>query len=106
MIQSGYFSPIYTGAQQWTEAHDPKYDLARIARDEAPDVGLYYYSSTDDALSWPAAEAFRRSVRAPTSLSVNTVPVGGHRLDVWLPGMEQGLQWLGRTSPYFAPTAT
>lgn len=106
MIQSGYFSPIYTGAQQWTEARDPKYDLARIARDEAPDVALYYYSSTDDTLSWPAAEAFRRSVRAPTSLSVNTVPVGGHRLDVWLPGMEQGLQWLGRTSPYFAPTAT
>lgn len=106
MNQSGYFSPIYTKGQEWTPASDPDYDLARLAREQAPDVNLYYFSSTDDTLSWPAAQAFSRAVRQPTSLSVNTVPNGGHRLDVWLPGMTHGLAWLGRTSPYFAPESS
>jgi enterochelin esterase-like enzyme len=103
MIQSGYFSPIYSEGQEWTDPKDPKYDLARIASTEKPAVNLHYFSSEADSLSWPSLEAFSGSVSPPTSLTADHVPAGGHTLDVWIPGMERGLDWLGSTSPYFAP---
>lgn len=103
MIQSGYFSPIYSDGEQWNPADDTRYDLARIAADEAPAVSLHYFSSEEDTLSWPSLQAFSGSVKPPTSLTADHVPTGGHTLDVWIPGMERGLEWLGSSSAYFAP---
>lgn len=105
MSQAGYFAPIYTKGQVWAEPTDRRYDLGRLAVTRAPKVNMYYWTSTADALSWDSGRTFRNAVKAPTSLVVETIPAGGHRIDVWLPGIDRGLAWLGRTSPAFAPTA-
>lgn len=106
MIQSGYFEPDYTAGQVWTDEDDPRYDLERIAQEQRPDVRLHYFSSVDDTLSWPTTQQFRKKVHPPTSLTTDTIAVGGHRLSVWLPGMERSLEWLGAGSKYFAPHRT
>ncbi|MCT1367049.1 esterase family protein [Rothia sp. p3-SID1597] len=103
LVQSGYFEPECTKGQRWNESDDPRYDLQRIASTTKPSVNLNYYSSQDDPLSWPSLTKFRDHVAGPTSLSVDSVAAGGHRQDVWQPGMVKSLSWLGSTSPFFAP---
>lgn len=105
MIQAGYFEPIYSSNQEWNAKDDPRYDLLKLASDKAPDTNLHYFSSQDDTLSWPSVSNFKHTVRNPTSLTVDSIDSGGHRQDVWVPGMEKSLVWLGHTSPYFAPLA-
>lgn len=106
LVQSGYFTPEYTKGQSWNEPDDPRYDLPRIASTGTSHVNLHYYSSRDDPLSWPSLDRFSGHVSGKTSLTVDSVASGGHRQDVWLPGMVKSLTWLGHSSPFFAPTST
>ncbi|WP_129360244.1 MULTISPECIES: alpha/beta hydrolase [Micrococcaceae] len=103
MIQAGYFEPLYSANQQWNSHNDPRYDLQKLAAEKRPDTNLYYFSSQDDTLSWPSVNDFKGKVGGPTSLTLDSIKSGGHRQEVWVPGMTKGLNWLGRTSPFFAP---
>ncbi|MDN5617731.1 alpha/beta hydrolase-fold protein [Rothia sp. HC945] len=103
LVQSGYFEPIYSDNQHWNAQDDPRYDLEKMASNKPPDTNLHYFSSKDDTLSWPSLNQFKDKVSRPTSLTVDSVDTGGHRQDVWEPGMAKSLIWLGRTSPFFAP---
>ena len=104
MSQSGYFEPQYTRGQEWTAPDDPPYQLTKIASDDPPEVALHLYTSSDDEISWPTTQKMLDAARAPLSVTSEVLPSGGHRLDVWIPGMTEGLKWLGDTNAHFAPT--
>ncbi len=105
LVQAGYFEPIYTDGQQWLDPKDPRYLLGDIVAQDKPEVGIYFYTSAEDDLPKASLGTFKEAVQAPTELVVATVPVGGHRVDVWIPGIGQGLDWLAHRSPYFAHTS-
>lgn len=103
IVQAGYFEPIYSADQQWLDPKDPAYMLPKIVTKTKPDVGIYFYTSEDDTLPQPSLDHFKSAVQAPTQLTVATIPNGGHRIDVWIPGIDLGLGWLTQRSGYFAP---
>lgn len=102
LVQAGYFEPIYSDNQKWLDDHDPNYMLPDIVSRTKPDVGIFFYTSDDDDLPKDTLPAFRKAVQAPTELTISTVPTGGHRVEVWVPGINLGLDWLAQRSGYFA----
>ena len=103
MNQSGYFAPVYSDNQQWNDPQDPRYLLAERVKQDKPDIHIFFYASEDDPLSMEGYRTFAHAVSEPTSLTVNTIPIGGHRAVEWQQGIRLGLQNLGKTLPYFAP---
>lgn len=102
LVQAGYFEPIYSDNQKWLDDQDPNYMLPDIVSRTKPDVGIFFYTSDDDDLPKDTLPAFRKAVQAPTELTISTVPTGGHRVEVWVPGINLGLDWLAQRSGYFA----
>lgn len=102
---AGYFTPEYTPGQQWNSNSDPRYDLPSIVSTHKPHVAIWFYTGGQDGGPKRSVTNFHRAVHAPTSLKVTITRTGGHRVDVWTPGMTQSLDWLGATSPYFAARA-
>lgn len=103
--QSGYFSPIYSENQQWNAQDDSRYDLSKIVQKQRPDVHIYFFASEDDPLAMDGLAGFPSSVDPPTYLTIETIPVGGHRPDVWRVGIAAGLEHLGQDLKYFAPVS-
>ncbi|WP_346846117.1 alpha/beta hydrolase-fold protein [uncultured Rothia sp.] len=101
--QSGYFSPIYSSKQEWNDPKDPRYLLGKRVQEDRPRIDIYFFASDDDPLAMDDLPDFVSAVKPPTSLLVETIPVGGHRPDVWVVGIELGLKHLGSDLKYFAP---
>lgn len=103
LSQAGYFEPIFSKDQQWRPSGDSAYDLPTIVAQTKPDIGIYFFTSENDDLPKASLKRFRDSLQAPTSLTLSTVPVGGHSAEVWIPGVDHGLDWLAQRSVSFAP---
>lgn len=101
--QSGYFSPIYSAGQEWNDLKDPRYLLGERVKENRPNINIYFFASEDDPLAIDDLDDFVAAVKPSTSLVVETIPVGGHRPDVWIVGIERGLKHLGDDLKYFAP---
>lgn len=102
LVQAGYFAPVYSPGQEWNDPADPHYDLGAVVSKNKPDVGIFFYTSLDDTIAVSGLEPFTQKVEAPTSFTTATVPVGGHRFEVWMPGVDHGLEWLAKRSSSFA----
>lgn len=102
LVQSGYFNPVYSDNQQWNDPQDPHYRLAEVATHTKPNVGIYFYGAKDDTLAMQDLDEFSHAVASPTVFELVTVPYGGHTADVWEPGINSGLAWLGHRSSAFA----
>lgn len=102
IVQAGYFEPIYSADQQWRDPQDPQYLLPQIVAETKPDVGIYFYTSKDDSLPQPSLDRFKDAVQPPTEFTLATIPTGGHRVEVWIPGIDLGLDWLAQHSGYFS----
>lgn len=101
--QSGYFEPIYSDGQQWNDQNDSRYLLADRVKADKPATNVYFFASEDDPLAMDSLPAFVSAVEKPTSLVVQTIPIGGHRPDIWVIGINLGLKHLGNDLKYFAP---
>lgn len=99
---AGYFAPQYSPGQQLKVADPAQYDLARIVASKKPNVNLWFFSGGQDDAALNSLNSFKGSVTDPTSLSINISKTGGHRVALWGTQIEPSLEWLGRTSPYFA----
>lgn len=102
LVQAGYFEPLMSDGQKWVDDKDPNYMLPDIVSRTKPDVGIFFYTSEDDDLPKESLPAFRKAVQSPTELTISTVPTGGHRVQVWIPGINLGLDWLAERSGHFA----
>lgn len=104
----GYYQPDFSrpyvpfrpGSPQWQH-----YDLIKLAHDHPPAIALWLQTSRADTVSYSTTRSFLATVKPPTSITADVQRNTGHRLGVWIPLIPQTLQWIGRTSPGFAPTA-
>ena len=76
-----------------------------MARDK-PDVKIWFFSGGEDTISVDAVRKFAASVSPPTTLVSNISQSGGHRVALWEAQLDPSLEWLGRTSPAFAPVSS
>lgn len=100
---AGYFAPEYSPGQQLKVSDPQKYDLSKVVAANAPDISLWFFTGGEDTVSTNSVDHFKKSVTKPTSLSVNISATGAHRMNLWAAQIDPSLEWLGETSPYFAP---
>ena len=99
----GYFKAWWGAAPPAGVRNDPRYDLVRVAKEQAPPVALWVQTSVRDKTSHPSSAALKGAVRTPTSLVLVVDQSGGHTLAAWQPHLAPALAWLGRTLPGFQP---
>ena len=105
LVFSGYFAPDWGN---WTPfaPGDPRlrrYDLGILERTAPPPVALWLFASRKDRQSYPMTMAFLRTVHAPTAVTAQIIPTGGHRVTLWTPWLPVALAWLGHNVSGFAP---
>lgn len=100
---SGYFSPTNSAGGPVNNVDDPRYQLADIAQQKRPDIGLWVFAAGQDAPAVAAVEQFAPHVSSPTSLVSVRSEFGGHRTASWVQPQQESLAWLGQVSPWFAP---
>lgn len=98
---AGYFELHFDGAEL-RALDDPAYSLARILRDEAPPVRIFFHAAKDDTMPYNSLTKTLPEVRTPTSFTASVIDTGGHAWPVWTAGAAAGLRWLGVSSPQFA----
>lgn len=103
---AGYFAPTYSKGQQWKTTDPRSYDLASVVARDKPDVEIWFFSGGEDTISVDAVRKFAASVSPPTTLVSNISQSGGHRVALWEAQLDPSLEWLGRTSPAFAPVGS
>lgn len=96
-FEKGY-KPFAVGSEQYN-----KYDLVKLAQNAPPPVSLRVMTSKADALSWSYAKALMAAVKPPTSVTAAILTGVGHRMQVWVKDMPNGLDWLGQHISGFKP---
>ena len=106
VVIGGYFRPDFS------RSYDPivpgsaaarGYDLVRTARTNPPPLAMWVMASRSDSLAYPTTAQFLLGARPPLSVTTVLVKSGGHRVDLFLPFVQQSLAWLGQTLPGFRP---
>lgn len=107
LVFGGYFAP------EFSPGYDPlvrsvtsagRYDLITMAHVHPPAVALWVMTSKGDATSYPSTARFLRAARPPLSVTSWVARSGGHRFGLWVLAAPDGLRWLGRSLPGFAPS--
>jgi len=102
---SGPYQPFGPGSEQWR-----RYDLVDYLRSATtpPPVALWFQredlSAGVDASGKSEVQRLIDAARPPTSITLFDQPGVGHRTVVWRDGQPTAFEWLGRTSPAFAPS--
>lgn len=104
---AGYFEPVYASGQEWNAPDDPRYDLPRRVREDAPGVDMYLFTGGEDPLPARSLARMREALADGdgAALTVDRTPRGGHALTLWVEHSQSALLWLARTAPAFAGSA-
>ena len=96
---------MYKRQEQWR-----RYDLVDYLRSATtpPPVALWFQredlSAGVDASGKSEVQRLIDAARPPTSITLFDQPGVGHRTVVWRDGQPTAFEWLGGTSPAFAPS--
>ncbi|MBM7824582.1 enterochelin esterase-like enzyme [Arcanobacterium pluranimalium] len=102
IVRSGYFAPQYTKGVVWDDPNNPAYTLSEVAKG-GPDSKLFVVVGKKDGDKRASYDTFKKSVKAPTTVTEFEVGGSSHRWDVWVDSQPPSYTWLGKTLAGFAP---